>query len=119
MSDDARGTTFGERTNPSWKTYEFASNKEWLLKEVQITGFSPMDQQMAFIRAVMERASNLRTLILKDYAPCKDCDCIDALPRSERLPAGAFPKDKEEQDMVVNQLTGDMACSHVDIIFRI
>ncbi|CAN6226363.1 unnamed protein product [Urochloa humidicola] len=117
---EARGRTFGERTNPSWKTSEFTSSKKWLLKEVQITGFSPMDQQMAFIRTVMERASNLQTLILKDHTPCEDCEHIGALPRSERLPAaGVFPKDKEEQDMVAKQLIGDMAYCHVDIIFGI
>lgn len=114
---EVRGTTFGERPNPSWKVSEFTSDKEWLLKEVQITGFSPMDRQMSFIRALMERASNLKSLVLKDYAPCQDCEQM-ALPRSERLPAErVFPKSKEDQAMVVNQLIGDMASGHVDIVF--
>jgi len=42
------------------------------LKEVHVTGFSPMEQQIALIRAVMQRASNLQTIVLKDYQPCDD-----------------------------------------------
>lgn len=113
MTPEARGRTFGERTKPHWKMSEFTNGKEWLLKEVQITGFSPMDQQMTFIRVVMQRASNLRTLVLKDHAPCEECEEIGAPPRSERLPAAElFPKDKEEQDMIVKQLIRNTADFH-------
>ncbi|CAD6216849.1 unnamed protein product [Miscanthus lutarioriparius] len=100
MGPEAKGKTYGERTNPSWNLSEFTNGKEWLLKEVQITGFSPMDQQMTFIRAVIERAPNLRTLVLKDYSPCEDCEQMGVLPRSERLPAErVYPKGKEDQGM--------------------
>jgi hypothetical protein len=34
------------RINPSWKEAEFTSQKEWLLKKLQVTGFSPMEQQI-------------------------------------------------------------------------
>ncbi|KAL6633457.1 hypothetical protein ACP70R_026128 [Stipagrostis hirtigluma subsp. patula] len=120
VDTEERQQTFGERTNPSWKVAEFTSRKEWLLKELLVTGFSPMEQQIAFIRAVMERAPNLRTVILKDYPPCKDCEKIGALPRSERLPAErVFPKGKDEQDMVIKQLIGDTTDSHVRIKFRV
>ncbi|KAL6657096.1 hypothetical protein ACP70R_004876 [Stipagrostis hirtigluma subsp. patula] len=113
---EVRRDTYGERTNPSWKS-EFKSCKEWLLKEVQITGFCPMKQQMTFIRAVMERAAKLKTVVLKDYQPCQNCEKIGALPRFERLPPEyIFPKDKEEQDLVAKQLIGDMY-SHIQIVF--
>uniref|UniRef100_A0A0A9GGX1 Uncharacterized protein n=1 Tax=Arundo donax TaxID=35708 RepID=A0A0A9GGX1_ARUDO len=118
MDSEARRQTYGERTNPSWKAYEATSHKVWLLKEVKVIGFSPMDQQMRFIRAVMERASNLQTSVLKDYVPCEDCEKIGVLPRSERLPAErTFPKCKDEQNRIVNQLMRDKAYPHVQIIF--
>ncbi|CAN6245030.1 unnamed protein product [Urochloa humidicola] len=111
--------TFGERTNRSWKVAEFKSCKEWLLKEFQITGFSPMEQQMTLIRAVMQRASNLRTIVLNDYQPCDYCEKIGALPRCERLPPErVFPKGKGEQETAVEQLIRDMPNSNVQIIFR-
>ncbi|KAL6657097.1 hypothetical protein ACP70R_004877 [Stipagrostis hirtigluma subsp. patula] len=117
MDPEARQNTYGERINPSWKS-EFKSCKEWLLNEVQITGFSPMKQQMTFIRAVMERAPKLKTIVLKDYQPCQDCEKIGTLPRSERLPRECiFPKGKEEQDIVAKQLIGDTVYSHVQIVF--
>jgi hypothetical protein len=47
IDTEDRKETFGGRTrNPSWNAAEFKSCKEWLLKEVQITGFSPMEQQI-------------------------------------------------------------------------
>jgi ABC-type uncharacterized transport system involved in gliding motility auxiliary subunit len=98
--------TFVERTNPSWKGFEFKSHKQWLLKEVQVTGFSPMERQMSFLRAVMESAPNLQSVILKDYQTCNSCDKISALPRSERLPAERlFSKDKDKQNLIVENLT--------------
>ncbi|KAK3125891.1 hypothetical protein QOZ80_7BG0611060 [Eleusine coracana subsp. coracana] len=119
VDNDDRRLTFGERTNPSWKVAEFRSQKEWLLKEVQVTGFSPMEQQIIFIRAVMQRASNLKTVVLKDHQSCRYCEEIGALPRSERLPAEwLFPKRKEEWDHAVEQLIRDISDRNVQIIFR-
>ncbi|CAD6224171.1 unnamed protein product [Miscanthus lutarioriparius] len=95
VDTEGRRKTYGERTNPSWNIAEFKSCKEWLLKEVQVTGFSPMEQQLALLRAVMQRASNLQTIVLKHYQPCDYCDEIGALPRCERLPPErVFPKGK-------------------------
>ncbi|CAL5071434.1 unnamed protein product [Urochloa decumbens] len=118
VDTEGRRQTFGERTNPSWKVAEFKSCKEWLLKEFQITGFSPMEQQMTLIRAVMQRASNLRTIVLNDYQPCDYCEEIGALPRCERLPPErVFPKGKGEQETTVEQLVRDMPDCNVQIIF--
>ncbi|KAL6841854.1 hypothetical protein ACP4OV_028366 [Aristida adscensionis] len=116
LTDPEVRRTFSKRTGPSWKS-EFTSTKEWLMKVVQITGFSPMKQHMAFIRAVLKRAPNLQTVVLKDFPPCQRCEELGALPRSERLPAECvFPKGKDEQDRVANQLIGDMTYSHVQIV---
>ncbi|XP_039797056.1 uncharacterized protein LOC120662046 isoform X1 [Panicum virgatum] len=118
LDTEGRRQTFGERTNPSWKVAEFKSCKEWPLKEFQITGFSPMEQQITLIRAIMQRASNLQTIILKDYQTCDYCEEIGALPRCERLPPErVFPKGKGEQDTAVEQLIRDMPDCNIQIIF--
>ncbi|KAL6657462.1 hypothetical protein ACP70R_005242 [Stipagrostis hirtigluma subsp. patula] len=118
VDDEKRRQIFGERTCPSWKVSEFTSPKEWLLKEIQVTGFAPMEKQTTFIRAVMERAPNLQTIVLRDHQPCDYCEKIGSLPRSERLPAErVFPKVKHEQDMVAKQLMRDIVYPHVQIVF--
>jgi len=118
VDDEERRQNFSERINPSWKVDEFATHKEWLLKELRVIGFAPMEQQLTFIRTVMKRAPNLRTLVLKDYPSCEHCEAIGALPRSERLPKEhVYPKGKDEQDVVVMQLTGEIANPHVQMIF--
>ncbi|XP_062190357.1 uncharacterized protein LOC133893371 [Phragmites australis] len=118
VDTEKRQRTFGKRTNPSWKVPEFKSCKDWLLKEVKVTGFSPMEQQMTFLRVVMERAPNLRTVVLNDYQTCDYCEEIGALPRYERLPAErVFPKGKDERDMAVEQLIRDMPACNFQIIF--
>ena len=77
-----------------------------------------MEQQLALIRAVMQRASNLQTIVLKHYQPCDYCDEIGALPRCERLlPERVLPKGKGEQDAAVEQLIRDMPDCNVQIIF--
>ncbi|CAL4992503.1 unnamed protein product [Urochloa decumbens] len=107
-----------ERINPSWKVVEFATHKEWQLRELHITGFAPMEQQLTFIKTVIKRAPNLQTLVLKDYSFCEACEAIGALPRSERLPKDhVFPKGKDEQDLVVTQLTGGIVSPHPQINF--
>ncbi|TVU17419.1 hypothetical protein EJB05_33455, partial [Eragrostis curvula] len=118
MDNERRRLTFGERTNPSWKMAEFTSSKEWLLKQVHIIGFSPMEQLLEFIKAVMDRAPKLHSFVLKDHQPCDYCEKMGALPRSERLPAErVFPEGKEEQDIVVKQLIRDKYHPNVQIIF--
>ncbi|CAN6176463.1 unnamed protein product [Urochloa humidicola] len=118
VDNEERQQVIGARTSPSCKVSEFKSCKEWLLREVQITGFSPMEQQMVFLRAVIGRATNLRRIVLNDYQTCDKCDEIGALPRSDRLPAErVFPKGKYEQDLAVQQLIGDMPKCNVKIIF--
>lgn len=111
MDEERRRRSFGERTNPSWKTFEFRSRKQWPLKELDVTGFNPVEKQITFIRSVMGRSPNLKTITLRDYMPCKDCEEMGKLPYS------GFPMNEDEQDMVVNQINGDMPDSHVRIIF--
>lgn len=118
MDTEGRKQDFGERTNPSWKLADFKNSKEWVLKKFQITGFSPMEQQIALIRAVLQRASNLGIIVLKDYQRCDYCEKIGALPRCERLPPDhVFPKGKGERDAIVEQLIRDTPDCNVQIIF--
>lgn len=50
---------------------------------------------MAFIGAVMERASNLQTVLLKEQY----CDYCNAI--STTFGKCGFPKNKDEQELVV------------------
>jgi hypothetical protein len=65
---------YGERTNAPWDVSEFIthSSKSLPLKELKLSGFSATAEQVEFIGAVMERASNLQVVVLKGQY-CKDC----------------------------------------------
>lgn len=54
------------RTNGTWEVSDFAHPKHLALKELKIIGFSGSEEHIACIGAVMERASNLHSLLLKD-----------------------------------------------------
>ncbi|XP_048558003.1 F-box protein At4g22280-like [Triticum urartu] len=107
-----------QRVKPSWKVAGFTSCNKWKLRELHVTNFSPlMEQHMLFVREVMDRAPNLKTVILKeDDEPCKDCEAMDALPN---LVGGLFPRTKNEQETIAQQLRDNMVgSSSVKIIFK-
>lgn len=106
---------FGERPNPSWKVPKFASPNNSYLKELQIIGFKPLEQQIEFIRSVMQRAPMLDTILLKYDDPCEYCEKMGIFPPRPSMKC-AFPKDKDEQDMVVSLLK-DGISSPARIIF--
>ncbi|KAJ1292186.1 hypothetical protein BS78_02G373000 [Paspalum vaginatum] len=88
------------------------------LFDLEITGFCPLEQQMTFLRIVIEQSPNLQTIVLNDYLPCEQCEKSGAPPRSERLsPECAFPKAKSEHGMILKQLIGDMSSCNVQILF--
>ncbi|CAN6324353.1 unnamed protein product [Urochloa humidicola] len=92
---------YGERTNAPWDVSEFAeSSKSLPLKELKLCGFNATEEQIIFIGAVMERASNLRAIILKEKY-CKDCSAISIPIASGQC---RFPSSEVEQEMVVNNL---------------
>ncbi|XP_062187556.1 uncharacterized protein LOC133890931 isoform X2 [Phragmites australis] len=106
---------FGERTNPSWKVSEITSRKNFFMKELQIIGFKPLEQQIDFVKAVMQQAPNLDTVLLKYDDPCEDCEKMGIFP--PRPSTGlVFPVSKDERDIVVNLLK-DGVSSHARIIF--
>ncbi|OEL14276.1 hypothetical protein BAE44_0024705, partial [Dichanthelium oligosanthes] len=94
---------FEERPNPSWKVPKFASPNNSYMKELQIIGFKPLEQQIEFIRCVMQRAPILDTILLKYDDPCEDCEKMGIFPPRASMKC-VFPKDKNEQDMMVNLL---------------
>nr|TKW36200.1 hypothetical protein SEVIR_2G425000v2 [Setaria viridis] len=106
---------FGERPNPSWKVPKFASPNNSYLKELQIIGFKPLEQQIECIRSVMQRAPMLDTILLKYDDPCEYCEKMGIFPPRPSMKC-AFPKDKDEQDMVVSLLK-DGISSPARIIF--
>ncbi|XBI89787.1 hypothetical protein VPH35_027544 [Triticum aestivum] len=114
QDDEQLRTTTGyeaQRTKPSWSMPKFTSSETWQLRELEFVGFRPLEQQISFLRSVMERASNLKTVLLKeDKYPCVDCDSMN-------IPRGGFcPADKGEQETIVKQLT-DGVQSSAQIIF--
>jgi hypothetical protein len=70
---------------------------------------------MSFIRAVMDHASNLKTVLLKEVGQCKDCDGMLSLPPKV---GGMFPRGKDEQETVTKQLRDNRLSSSAQIIFR-
>jgi hypothetical protein len=78
---------------------DFHGSKNLLLKELQFIGFASLEHQITFIRALLERAPNLQTIILKGNEPCDQCDALDAPPCS------LFPEDEEKEEIVVRRIT--------------
>jgi hypothetical protein len=104
-----------QKTKPQWNIPKFTSSKPWQLKELELVGFRPLEQQFLFVRSVMERAANLKAVLLKeDDEPCQDCE---RLSRPHPPPIGGFfPRDKDEQETIVKQLR-DGVWSSARIIF--
>jgi hypothetical protein len=77
---------------------DFKDSKSCLLKELEFVGFRSLEQQFTFIRSMLERAPNLKKIVLKGDEQCDFCDALDAPPLSSK-----FPK-KDEQEMVVRRI---------------
>uniref|UniRef100_A0A0A9F0M1 FBD domain-containing protein n=1 Tax=Arundo donax TaxID=35708 RepID=A0A0A9F0M1_ARUDO len=99
---------YAERTNVTWEVSEF---EHLALKELELVGFNATEEHIVFIGAVMERASNLQAVVLKEKY-CKDCSSAVSTPSGERR----FPKNEDEQEMVVNNLRNRFS-SRAQIMF--
>lgn len=112
-----RGCEYFRKSRSSWKLFELTSSCNSFLKELQIIGFRPLEQQLTFIKAVMKRVPNLGTVVLKYDDPCKDCETIGIFsPRPSK--ECIFPTNRDEQDMVV-KLIRDSVSSPAKIIFAL
>ena len=101
---DARQNNYRTRSSPQWEL-DSCGSKNLLLKELHIVGFRPLQQQLSFIRAMFERAPNIRAVVLEKDKECDECAAI-ALGKTPCASAWpAFPKNKEEQDTVMSQVT--------------
>ncbi|KAM3260582.1 hypothetical protein ACQJBY_051702 [Aegilops geniculata] len=102
IDGDVRLQRFPERRSPQWEM-DCRGSKNLLLRELQIIYFKPLKQQLAFTRAMLERAPNLQKIILRDES-CEACDDLGQPPpcsSAERL----FPESKDEQERVVRRIT--------------
>ncbi|KAJ1255802.1 hypothetical protein BS78_K157300 [Paspalum vaginatum] len=99
-----------ERSNAPWEVSVFAYPKNLALKELRIIGFNASEEHIVFIGAVMDRASNLKSVALEDKF-CKDCDAI-----STTSVKCQFPKNEDDQEAIVNNLRNRFS-STAKIIF--
>ncbi|KAF8679070.1 hypothetical protein HU200_045827 [Digitaria exilis] len=110
---DEEKQVYGERTNAPWDLPKSAhSSKSLPLKELKLSGFNATEEQIVFIGVVIERASNLQAVILKEQY-CKACSAISPPVTSGKC---RFLSDKDEQEMVVNSLK-NLLSSGAKIIF--
>jgi hypothetical protein len=80
------------------------------LKEPEIICFNASEEHIVFIGAVMERASNLQSVVLKDKC-CEECEATSTASVKRK-----FPDSEDEQELVVNKLR-DRFSSRAQIIF--
>ncbi|VAI22461.1 unnamed protein product [Triticum turgidum subsp. durum] len=114
IDGQVRLRSFPERRSPQWEM-DCRGSKNLLLRELQIIWFKPLKQQLAFTRAMLERAPNLQKIILRDES-CEACDDLGQPPPcscAERL----FPESKDEQERVVRRIT-DGAIFSGQVIFE-
>ncbi|OEL31287.1 hypothetical protein BAE44_0007694, partial [Dichanthelium oligosanthes] len=93
-----------------WKPSNFRHNH---LEKLKIAGFETEDKYFTFVRSAMERATNLKIVILTDEEACGHCDFAHL--SSSRV-GSMYPRNEDEKDSVVKQLK-DGFSSHVQILF--
>ncbi|XP_062184851.1 uncharacterized protein LOC133888571 [Phragmites australis] len=92
-----------------WKHSDFRHNH---LENLKIAGFEAEDKYLTFVRVVMERATNLKTIVLTDEEPCGHC----YFPDKTSSPIGSWYPKNENEDPITKQLK-DGFSSSVQIIF--
>ncbi|KAL6657113.1 hypothetical protein ACP70R_004893 [Stipagrostis hirtigluma subsp. patula] len=114
LDEEERIETYGERTNAyaTFASESAHSAKPLPLKELVLRGFNATEQHIEFIGAVMERASNLKSVVLKKQY-CKKCSAISVPTTSGGC---KFPKNEDEKEAVVNNLRSRFS-SRAQIIF--
>ncbi|CAL4962997.1 unnamed protein product [Urochloa decumbens] len=107
------GGDYKERREPLWrKQSDFKHNH---LVTLQITGFEAQDKHIGFVRLVMERAINLKTVVLVDEEPCSYCGFAND-PTSSSIES-KYPKNEDEKGFTVKQLKAELSSS-AQIVMR-
>uniref|UniRef100_A0A0E0CWW5 F-box domain-containing protein n=1 Tax=Oryza meridionalis TaxID=40149 RepID=A0A0E0CWW5_9ORYZ len=104
-----------ERRNDLWDAAQLDGSIHYLqLERLEFGGFNQIIREhLDFIRAVIERAPNLKSVILEDRDPCEDCEAMD----NPIYPSiSMFPQNNDEKSTIVKQLKAGMN-RPVEIIF--
>uniref|UniRef100_A0A0D9VQX6 F-box domain-containing protein n=1 Tax=Leersia perrieri TaxID=77586 RepID=A0A0D9VQX6_9ORYZ len=112
-----RSELFSERRNDLWDAAQLDDSIHYLqLEKLEFGGFNPIiKEHLDLIRAVIEHAPKLRSVILEDIEPCEDCEAVDCpiYPSTTSM----FPQNKDEKSRVVKQLKAGIS-RPVEIIFQ-
>jgi hypothetical protein len=107
---------YAKRINPWQKNNKLNSSRHLNLTRLEFGGFMAVKKHLQFVRAVMDYASSLKTILLEDEDPCEYCDEVSG-GRPYSSTGSKFPKKKRKQEMTRNQL-GVGVLSSVQIIFK-
>ncbi|TVU48029.1 hypothetical protein EJB05_07650 [Eragrostis curvula] len=113
---EAYRDVFSKRTNPWKKPNRLNSSKHLQLTRLEFGGFMAIKKHVGFIRSMMAYAPNLETIILDDKDSREPCDAANKNLACSSTDS-RFPKNKYEQDMILNQLRVELSSS-VQIIFK-
>ncbi|CAO2203827.1 unnamed protein product [Urochloa humidicola] len=107
------GGDYTKRREPLWrKQSDFKHNH---LVTLQITGFEARDKHIGFVRLIMERATNLKTVVLVDEEPCSYCGFAND-PTSSSIES-KYPKNEDEKVFTVKKLKAELSSS-AQIVMR-
>uniref|UniRef100_J3LL55 F-box domain-containing protein n=2 Tax=Oryza brachyantha TaxID=4533 RepID=J3LL55_ORYBR len=92
---------YPERTNALWDAAQMDGSILHLqLETLEFGGFDPtISEHLDFIRAVIERAPKLKSVILQDAEPCEYCESMD-----NPISTSRFPHNEDERSTVLKQL---------------
>ncbi|RCV46021.1 hypothetical protein SETIT_9G499100v2 [Setaria italica] len=69
---------YAKRINPWQKNNKLNSSRHLNLTRLEFGGFMAVKKHLQFVRAVMDYASSLETILLEDKDPCEYCDEVNS-----------------------------------------
>ncbi|CAL4913167.1 unnamed protein product [Urochloa decumbens] len=107
---------YAKRTNPWQINNTMNSSRHLHLTRFQFGGFMAVKKHLQFVRAIMDYASSLDTILLEDKDFCEDCDAINSNRNCSSI-GSMFPRNKCERDTIRSQLGVGVSCT-TQIIFK-